>query len=408
MFWKNFKLVGLVILLGALLCTPPAFATVSSTYTPSQVAADGNKTEYDFTFKVFNTADLDVVLVNQTSLNTTNQTLGVDYTASLLTATPGGSINFTTTPNIGWDVYIARDMAVTQTTDIPAGGLFREVQIENALDKLTMLIQQQEEVTNRALLQTPYGNYTTILFPVPSTNKLIGWNLAGTELENKIAVNEDDVNATAVSAAAAVVSASQAANNATLAQAAQVASEAAQAAAESAVNNTVNLTGNQTVNGTKTFGSFPVLPSSSPTTDYQAATKKYVDDHWPTVYALSSATNITTASASLEEMNGMNQTIAVSGNYLVMFSAPIRLNEPSSNKCHIALAINGTAFADTHVSTEVDSATERGIFPTQIISVANVTAGQIVTTMWSMEGGGTAYQDGATYGKRNLIIMRYL
>lgn len=40
----------------------------------------------------------------------------------------------------------------------------------------------------------------------------------------------------------------------------------------------VKLTGNQTVAGIKTFSSFPVTPSSNPTTDYQIANKKYVDD----------------------------------------------------------------------------------------------------------------------------------
>jgi hypothetical protein len=37
--------------------------------------------------------------------------------------------------------------------------------------------------------------------------------------------------------------------------------------------------GAQTINGIKTFGSFPVTPSSAPTTDYQVANKKYVDDN---------------------------------------------------------------------------------------------------------------------------------
>jgi lysophospholipase L1-like esterase len=46
-----------------------------------------------------------------------------------------------------------------------------------------------------------------------------------------------------------------------------------------ATNATMVVTeGAQTVNGVKTFGSFPVTPSSAPTTDYQAANKKYVDD----------------------------------------------------------------------------------------------------------------------------------
>ncbi len=38
-------------------------------------------------------------------------------------------------------------------------------------------------------------------------------------------------------------------------------------------------TGAQTWNGVKTFGSFPVTPSAAPTTDYQVANKKYVDDN---------------------------------------------------------------------------------------------------------------------------------
>lgn len=40
----------------------------------------------------------------------------------------------------------------------------------------------------------------------------------------------------------------------------------------------VALTGDQTVAGVKTFSSFPVTPSSAPTTNYQVANKKYVDD----------------------------------------------------------------------------------------------------------------------------------
>jgi len=40
----------------------------------------------------------------------------------------------------------------------------------------------------------------------------------------------------------------------------------------------VQNSGNETVNGIKTFGSFPISPSSAPTTDYQLSNKKYVDD----------------------------------------------------------------------------------------------------------------------------------
>lgn len=41
----------------------------------------------------------------------------------------------------------------------------------------------------------------------------------------------------------------------------------------------VALTGDQTVAGVKTFSSFPVTPSSAPTTDYQVANRKFVIDN---------------------------------------------------------------------------------------------------------------------------------
>lgn len=37
-------------------------------------------------------------------------------------------------------------------------------------------------------------------------------------------------------------------------------------------------TGNETISGIKTFSSFPITPSSAPTSNYQVANKKYVDD----------------------------------------------------------------------------------------------------------------------------------
>jgi len=44
------------------------------------------------------------------------------------------------------------------------------------------------------------------------------------------------------------------------------------------LSNLVDKTTAQTIAGVKTFTSFPVTPSSAPTTDYQTANKKYVDD----------------------------------------------------------------------------------------------------------------------------------
>lgn len=44
------------------------------------------------------------------------------------------------------------------------------------------------------------------------------------------------------------------------------------------VSRPVSNSGDETINGIKTFGSIPVLPASNPTTDNQAARKRYIDD----------------------------------------------------------------------------------------------------------------------------------
>lgn len=44
-------------------------------------------------------------------------------------------------------------------------------------------------------------------------------------------------------------------------------------------NEGVGNIGDQTISGVKTFTNFPVTPSSAPTSDYQVANKKYVDDN---------------------------------------------------------------------------------------------------------------------------------
>ena len=65
----------------------------------------------------------------------------------------------------------------------------------------------------------------------------------------------------------------------------------------------VALTGDQTIAGVKTFSSFPVGPSTVPTTDYQFANKKYVDA------GVSSMTQVNAANPTGTSFNGSETTI---------------------------------------------------------------------------------------------------
>jgi microcystin-dependent protein len=162
-------LVGVGLALGL------AFATVTGTYTPIRVSADGLTTEYSFGFQVPAQTDLVVQLVNASTLAVTNQTLVSNYTVTLSKSVPGGHVDFVTPPASGQYVQMYRNIALTQPIDIPAGGLFREVQIENALDRNVLLLQQQQDQINRAWL-LPIGSGTEFNIPVPEAGKFLKGN----------------------------------------------------------------------------------------------------------------------------------------------------------------------------------------------------------------------------------------
>lgn len=91
---------------------------------------------------------------------------------------------------------------------------------------------------------------------------------------------------------------------------------------------TVKLTGDQSINGAKTFGWFPYLPGSSPTNDYHAATKKYVDDKSMLVasYTLSTSTSLITISGldiighgGIYEIDIQDLIPATASSYLYMY-----------------------------------------------------------------------------------------
>ena len=159
--------------------------SVTATYTPVLLTGDGSETDFDFGFKVFDDSDLVVALVDPDTLEVTDELeLGTDYTVTLDTDADGGTVVLSEAPADGVLVSIRRDISTTQETDIPSGGLFRESQIENALDKAILILQQFQEQVDRALLQNPYSTVLEITFPAPEASKGIGWNATADALEN--------------------------------------------------------------------------------------------------------------------------------------------------------------------------------------------------------------------------------
>ncbi len=118
---------------------------------------NSSTTSFPFTFKVFTTEDLKVT-VNDVNGAETVLVLDSDYTVALNVdqeSTPGGTVTYPVSGSplaTGLKLTITGNVSYEQGTDIPTGGDFNPTILENALDNLSMQIQQLDEAVSRAAI----------------------------------------------------------------------------------------------------------------------------------------------------------------------------------------------------------------------------------------------------------------
>lgn len=135
---------------------------------------------FPFAFKIFSEVDLLVVQTDADG-NETTLVLTDDYSVTLNAdqdASPGGTVTVGTAVPSGELLTITSDLDDTQETDIQnAGGFFAQV-IEDALDRVTILIQQLNVKLARAI-KIPWSSAAGSELPTPTPNSVIGFDAAG-------------------------------------------------------------------------------------------------------------------------------------------------------------------------------------------------------------------------------------
>lgn len=134
--------------------------TISSTNRRAgPYVGDGVTTSFPFNYKVFKKQDVLVTFTSSSGVNTP-LLLDSDYLVTLnldQDATPGGSITYPapystrTVLAANEKLTLTGNLAETQPTDIPDLSPFFPQVVEDALDRLTILIQQVQEQTDRSL-----------------------------------------------------------------------------------------------------------------------------------------------------------------------------------------------------------------------------------------------------------------
>jgi hypothetical protein len=172
-------------------------------------------------------------------------------------------------------------------------------------------------------------------------------------------------------------------------------------------DNAVKLTGNQTVAGIKTFSSFPVTPSSAPTANYEVANKKYVDDH-AIVGASTQATGTTdiAGAGSEADMTNMSITLTTKGTkLLVIFSAPFANTASETTRSFLVYAnIDGTNKRTIYGKIS-QNGYSNDVFPVtfQHLETGLTPGSHTVKIRWNTSAD--VYQYGATYSPRVLTVI---
>jgi hypothetical protein len=191
--------------------------TLTSELTKVQYNGNGSTTEFAVTFDFWDNADIKVIHLDASAVETT----WVEGTHYTLAGGDGdtGTLTVKTTPTdytpaSGESLTIKSDRDDLQSTAFPAGGSLPTATVEQVLDQMTRLIQQKEEELSRAITLTETTSSSDLTFPDPVEGK--GIKFVG----GAIVVTTEDIEsmatAAAASAAAAAVSEAAAAASAAI------------------------------------------------------------------------------------------------------------------------------------------------------------------------------------------------
>lgn len=124
--------------------------TISTTDSRVEYAGNGVTTVFPIPFRFLENAHIVALLVSAAGVPT-SWALSTNYTLTGADADGGGTLTALVAPAVGTRLVIYRDIPATQETDYISGDPFPAESHERALDKLTMLAQQDEEALDRAI-----------------------------------------------------------------------------------------------------------------------------------------------------------------------------------------------------------------------------------------------------------------
>lgn len=155
--------------------------TVSSSTSRVSYNGNGSTTVFAYTFKIFDQDDLTVIIRSANGTETV-KTITTHYTVSGVNSAGGGNVTMLTAPASGESIVILREQDLVQEFDLVPNDPFPAQLMEDALDKLTFMVQQHSEELDRAIKASRTNTIGSTEFTISAANranKIFAFDSAG-------------------------------------------------------------------------------------------------------------------------------------------------------------------------------------------------------------------------------------
>ncbi len=132
---------------------------VLSTTNTVHYACNNSTVDFDFSFKIFASSDLEVIMLNTVTEASETLELTTDYTVSAPNNdfSGGGTVTTLATWDSDYEIWIVRKVPYTQPTELEEGGKIPSTTLETAFDRAVIQIQQLYEIVARGFVTQPWS-----------------------------------------------------------------------------------------------------------------------------------------------------------------------------------------------------------------------------------------------------------
>lgn len=158
--------------------------TVQTTTSRADYTGNGVTTAFTVPFYFLDPTHIKILRTQISTGVVSTLTLSTDYTVTGAGVSTGGTATMTVAPTTDQKLSVLRNVPLTQLVHYVPNDPFPAATHEQALDQLTMEVQQLNEALSRALLLAANVTGVSTSLPTPAANKLIGWDTSALNLQN--------------------------------------------------------------------------------------------------------------------------------------------------------------------------------------------------------------------------------